>query len=64
MEHMAAAVKEACTGVQNGDGGPFGAVVVRNGQIVATGHNMVSACLSAPIDSLRRYISAARRCIG
>ncbi|PIO65938.1 cytidine and deoxycytidylate deaminase zinc-binding region [Teladorsagia circumcincta] len=41
MEHMQAAVNEACAGVQAGDGGPFGAVVVQQGKIVATGHNMV-----------------------
>ncbi|KAK6012745.1 hypothetical protein OSTOST_22079, partial [Ostertagia ostertagi] len=40
MDHMQAAVNEACAGVQAGDGGPFGAVVVRQGKIVATGHNM------------------------
>lgn len=41
-EHMAEAVAEACRGVECGDGGPFGAVIVdREGSVVATGHNMV-----------------------
>ncbi|KIH61873.1 cytidine and deoxycytidylate deaminase zinc-binding region [Ancylostoma duodenale] len=40
-EHMKAAIEEACTGVNAGDGGPFGAVIVKDGKIVATGHNMV-----------------------
>lgn len=41
-EHMAEAVAEACRGVECGDGGPFGAVVVdSNGKVVAKGHNMV-----------------------
>ncbi|PAV67144.1 hypothetical protein WR25_05157 [Diploscapter pachys] len=39
--HMEKAVQEACNGVESGHGGPFGAVIVKNGQIVATGHNMV-----------------------
>ncbi|CAI4221364.1 unnamed protein product [Auanema sp. JU1783] len=39
--YMQKALEEACSGVSKGDGGPFGAVVVKNGEIVATGHNMV-----------------------
>ncbi|GJV38650.1 reverse transcriptase domain-containing protein [Tanacetum coccineum] len=35
------AVEEAYKGVDNGDGGPFGAVVVRNVEIVVSCHNMV-----------------------
>ena len=38
---MEAAVKEAEKGMHNGDGGPFGAVVVKDGKIIATGHNLV-----------------------
>ena len=38
---MEKAVQEACNGVESGHGGPFGAVVVKDGQIIATGHNMV-----------------------
>ncbi|VDO78504.1 unnamed protein product [Heligmosomoides polygyrus] len=60
MEHMAAAVKEACTGVQNGDGGPFGAVVVRNGQIVATGHNMHCQVLSTKDATAHAEVTAIR----
>ncbi|KAJ1354588.1 hypothetical protein KIN20_011575 [Parelaphostrongylus tenuis] len=40
-EHMKLAVKEACDGVNLGDGGPFGAAIVRDGNVIATGHNMV-----------------------
>jgi tRNA(Arg) A34 adenosine deaminase TadA len=39
---MKAAIEEGVKGVQSSDGGPFGAVVVKNGQIIARGHNMVS----------------------
>uniref|UniRef100_A0A0N5AP73 CMP/dCMP-type deaminase domain-containing protein n=1 Tax=Syphacia muris TaxID=451379 RepID=A0A0N5AP73_9BILA len=40
-EFMKKAVEEACAGVAAGDGGPFGAVVVKDGKIIAAGHNMV-----------------------
>ncbi|KHJ85667.1 hypothetical protein OESDEN_14602 [Oesophagostomum dentatum] len=39
---MHAAIEEACSGVKAGDGGPFGAVIVKNGKVVATGHNMAA----------------------
>lgn len=35
------AVEEAYNGVDCKDGGPFGAVIVRKGEIVASCHNMV-----------------------
>lgn len=35
------AVEEAYKGVECGHGGPFGAVVVRNDEIVVSCHNMV-----------------------
>jgi guanine deaminase len=38
---MAKAWAEAKNGMQAGDGGPFGAVVVKDGQVVAAGHNQV-----------------------
>ena len=38
---MMAAVEEARAGVNDGDGGPFGAVVVHQDQVVGRGHNMV-----------------------
>ena len=39
--YMKEAVEEARRGIAAGDGGPFGAVIVRNGDIVAGGHNRV-----------------------
>lgn len=42
---MKIAIKEAVEGVQCGDGGPFGAVIVKDGKIVGKGHNMVSIAL-------------------
>ncbi len=38
---MREAFAEAEKGIEDGDGGPFGAVVVKNGTIVARGHNEV-----------------------
>lgn len=35
------AVEEAYKGVDSGDGGPFGAVVVHNDEVVVRCHNMV-----------------------
>ncbi|KAF8039028.1 hypothetical protein BT93_B1544 [Corymbia citriodora subsp. variegata] len=40
-EFSARAVEEAYKGVECGDGGPFGAVVIRNGEVVVSCHNMV-----------------------
>lgn len=43
MSYMKIALEEGYKGIRNGDGGPFGAVVVRNGEIIGQGHNMVLA---------------------
>ncbi|KAL9426083.1 hypothetical protein AB3S75_032952 [Citrus x aurantiifolia] len=40
-EFLSKAVEEAYKGVECGDGGPFGAVVVRNDEVVVSCHNMV-----------------------
>ncbi len=40
-EFMKAALDEAYKGINNGDGGPFGAVIVKDGVIVGKGHNCV-----------------------
>ena len=57
-EFMKAAVKEARVGIRNGEGGPFGAVVVKDGEIIAAGHNQVisendSTC-HGEIDAIRK----------
>lgn len=41
MKFMDIAFQEALEGSQMGDGGPFGAVVVKDGMVVAKAHNMV-----------------------
>ena len=38
---MKLAIAEAKDGIKNGHGGPFGAVVVKDGEVVASGHNCV-----------------------
>ncbi len=38
---MKIAFEEAKEGIEKGDGGPFGAVIVKSGKVVASGHNMV-----------------------
>lgn len=40
-EYMEVAIAEARRGVELGEGGPFGAVIVRNGVVVGRGHNRV-----------------------
>lgn len=57
-EFMEIAVSEAREGIANRDGGPFGAVVVKDGEVIASGHNRVlssndSTC-HGEIDALRK----------
>ena len=57
-EFMEMAVKEAREGIASRDGGPFGAVVVKNGEVIASGHNRVlssndSTC-HGEIDAIRK----------
>lgn len=42
-EFMEMAVEEARKGIKAGHGGPFGAVIVKDGRVIAKGHNMVVA---------------------
>lgn len=43
-DFMREAIKLAEVGMKRGDGGPFGAVVVKNGKIVGRGWNKVTSC--------------------
>ena len=38
---MKEAIKEALSGMRKNQGGPFGAIIVRNGKIISRGHNHV-----------------------
>lgn len=40
-KYMKMAIDEARTGIHGGHGGPFGTVIVKDGEVVAVGHNMV-----------------------
>lgn len=40
-ELMQIAIKEASSNLQSQAGGPFGSVIARDGEIIATGHNQV-----------------------
>ena len=40
-EFMKVAIQEAKKGIRKGHGGPFGAVIVKDGEIVGRGHNQV-----------------------
>lgn len=40
-KYMQLAIKEARTGITNGHGGPFGAVIVKDGMVIGKGHNEV-----------------------
>ena len=42
-KYMQLAIEEARTGILNNHGGPFGTVIVKNGEVVASGHNKVLA---------------------
>ena len=57
-EFMEIAIREAREGIRKHDGGPFGAVVVKDGEVIASGHNRVlvnndSTC-HGEIDAIRR----------
>jgi guanine deaminase len=39
--YMRAAIEEAVSGVEKGEGGPFGAVIVKDGKIIARARNQV-----------------------
>lgn len=41
MDYMKIAIEEAREGINNGHGGPFGSVIVKDGKVIGRGHNMV-----------------------
>jgi len=55
---MREAIRLSLAGMRAGDGGPFGAVVVQDGVIIARGHNRVLSTLDptchAEIDAIRQ----------
>lgn len=61
---MEAALTEAYRGIRRGDGGPFGAVIVHGGEIVAAGHNEVLASNDPTRHAEMCAISKAARKLG
>lgn len=61
---MQEAVAEAAAGLAAGDGGPFGAVVVRDGRVVARGHNQVVGLNDPSAHAEVQAIRAACRALG
>jgi guanine deaminase len=61
-EFMQKAIELAVENVNSGRGGPFGAVVVKDGQIIATGANQVTSILDptahAEVVAIRRACQA------
>lgn len=57
-EAMQAAILAAREGIKRGEGGPFGAVIVCNGELIAQGNNRVlalkDATCHAEIEAIRR----------
>lgn len=64
-EFMKIAIEEALHGMKNNEGGPFGAVVVRNGEVISRAHNEVvktnDPTAHAEVVALRRASSLLGR---
>lgn len=58
IEFMKLAIETAYQGMDNGHGGPFGAVIVRDGEVIAAGHNEV---LSSNDPTAHAEMTAIRR---
>ncbi len=62
---MQKAIKEAYRGMRKNDGGPFGAVIVKNEKIIASGHNEVlktnDPTMHAEIAAIRKAAKKLKR---
>jgi guanine deaminase len=63
-DFMLLAIRLATENVRSGEGGPFGAVVVRNGEIVATGVNRVTSDNDPTAHAEVNAIRAACKALG
>ncbi len=65
MDYMKKATNEAYKGMRAKDGGPFGAIIVKNGKIIASAHNMVLKTLDptahAEITAIRKATKKLKR---
>jgi guanine deaminase len=64
LPFMALAVREARNGIRRGDGGPFGACIVRRGNVVALAHNRVLSTRNPTMHAEICAISLASRRLG
>lgn len=63
-EYMEIAISEARAGIYNGEGGPFGSVIVKDGEIIGQGHNMVLANNDSTCHGEIAAIRSAEQAIG
>ncbi len=63
-EFMKIAVEEASQGMKNNDGGPFGAVIVKDGEIIARAHNEVIGTNDPTAHAEVNAIRKATRALG
>ena len=61
-DFMQLAIDEARQGIAAGDGGPFGSVIVKNGEIVGRGHNRVLAKTAPPCHGGCELYTTAEPC--
>ncbi|MCR4690810.1 MAG: nucleoside deaminase [Lachnospiraceae bacterium] len=61
---MQMAIDEARSGIHNGHGGPFGSVIVKEGKILAKGHNTVLSGIDSTAHGEINAIRKAERTIG
>lgn len=64
MDYMQNAIEEAYRGISAGHGGPFGAVIVKDGRIVGRGHNCVIRDQDATMHGEIAAIRDASRALG
>ena len=62
---MELALKEAIIGIKNKDGGPFGAVIVKEGKVISKAHNLViktnDPTAHAEINAIRKAAKKLKR---
>ncbi|MCK4747081.1 MAG: nucleoside deaminase [Bacteroidales bacterium] len=61
--YLKLAIEEAAEGMRKGDGGPFGAVIIRDGSMIGKGHNTVlrshDPTAHAEVNAIRNACKAA-----